>query len=537
MRLFAKPAKKPKKEEDSGKVVDAIQSRDATGDGDGEEEKNIAKSFDGFGFSRWLLDSLREMGLKRPTPVQSACIPQVMAGKDVLAEAPTGTGKTAAFALPILENLARDPFGVFALVLTPTRELAAQIADQFRALGARAGARVHLVIGGVDTIALEAELFRRPHIVVSTPGKLCGIATSAAADGSFRALFRNTRFVVFDEADRLLDPKADAFVGAWQVLSRSLPAPRSGSCQYGLYTATATPLLKRKDLPLAPDAFLFTSDFSGPIAQVRSTKSPKAPSAPVAAVAAAAAVPDAAPGPEDPVGEKRLLKPIEACAQRYLFVPEVAKEAYLVFLLREHSSTQAIVFASSCRRAELAHQILATLKLRSVSLHSRLKQREREAALNSFRSGLAKVLVATDVASRGLDIPEVDLVINYDLPTSASDYVHRIGRTARAGRRGTALAIVTPGQVPLLHRVEAAIGKRLEEHPIKEDDVLFHLSEATAAREIAELYLEQTQFDEKKASTERSFKRHRADSAAAFTFKDEPKQGSSCDDGNGDQST
>jgi ATP-dependent RNA helicase DDX49/DBP8 len=204
-----------------------------------------------------------------------------------------------------------------------------------------------------------------------------------------------------------------------------------------------------------------------------------------------------------------------------------------VYLLRAHATaskktSQAIVFATTCRGAELLHQILVTLQLCSVSLHSRLRQRDREASLNAFRSGVARVLVATDVASRGLDIPEVGLVINYDMPRQPADYVHRIGRTARAGKKGTALTLVRPRDVPVLHAIEAAIGKRLEPHEVNEEDVLHHLSEATSAKEIAELFLEQTHFDElarPKPKSKPRAKPKRRQTSDEDSDEDEPPKG------------
>ena len=541
------------------------------------------------------------MGLTVPTAVQRRCVPMLLAGRDVLGEAPTGSGKTAAFALPVLDALSRDPYGVFALVLTPTRELAAQIGEQFQALGAPAGVRVLLMIGGFNEVTQQAELEEeRPHVVVATPGRVAATLRALAArarepgDGEgpeadalallrgVGGVFGGLRFLVFDEADRLLDPAASFAPQVREIratLQQVVPGlaevshgseTRSGGgatiqpqfkrCQTALFTATAAPiltqprLLRRLGLPL--DTVVYAESCCGdkPVSlrdllpssggsgksekkdeQGQQKEQDTVKEGETTATAAtteittktASELAEAVKAEAAVLQARTMRRVVESAEQGIAFVPAAAKACRLVYELREleqkklHNKglgigTQAIVFAASCHRAELLHQMLATLKLRSVPLHGALPQCERSENLANFRTGVARVLVATDVAARGLDIPPVALVVNYDVPRDADSYVHRVGRTARAGRPGTALSLIAPEDVPRLHRIEQQLGAKLRPVPeVPEDALLRYLSQTNTAMEIAEMYLDQTHFDETNNERQRLFRKGAAEARAA----------------------
>ncbi len=395
------------------------------------------RSFAALGLSPWLARACAALGMAEPTPVQAACIPAIIAGRDVVGVAQTGSGKTAAFALPILHALAPDPYGVFALVLTPTRELAGQLAEQFAALGAGAALRAAVVVGGLDMAAQARALARRPHVVVATPGRLAGLL---AAEPALGAGFRRAAFLVLDEADRLLDPTFEPELAAILPL---LPARR----QTLLFTATMTRALGALQAAALRDAFYF----------------------------------EAAVGLAVPAGLR----------QEYLLVPAKVKEVYLVHLLRGLAAAgpgrSAVVFAATRRRCALLAALLAELGLPAAALHAGLPQRARAAALARFRAGAPPVLLATDVAARGLDIPSVDLVINYDLPALARDYVHRVGRAARAGRPGRALTLVSQHDAELLRRVEALVGGEMGAAEVDEAEALKGITAVYAARRAAAL--------------------------------------------------
>jgi len=528
----------------------------ATGDAD---------SFEQLGVSSWLCSVLRTLGITRPTPVQAACVPAVLCGRDAVGLAQTGSGKTACFALPVLQALAREgPYGVFCLVLTPTRELAFQLADQFRAFGAGSGLRDAVVVGGLDGRAQAAELARRPHVVVATPGRLAellrqpgggsgggggGVSSSASSSSSSSSLaagFARVRFLVLDEADRLLDA---SFEDALRVIVAALPKAAGAAAAPGgrprrqtlLFSATATRSLLRLQEAAMPDALVFSAyeaerRAAAAMAQKKAKKGGNDVEAPQEGDegdddddddddeggggdggAGANLPPPPSLAALAALDADALVRLPERLRQEYAFVPQRVKDVYLVHvleswlgvgpaaqLLQQQAAAaaaspsgrrragggksggksggaasvsspsssflpgggpgrSAIVFVGTCRGCRLLELLAGELGLQAAALHARKPQRQRLAALAAFRSGAVRLLVATDVAARGLDVPSVGLVVNYDLPALPSDYVHRVGRTARAGREGRALSLVCPADVSRLQAVEALTGSRLAE--------------------------------------------------------------------------
>jgi len=316
------------------------------------------------------------------------------------------------------------------------RELAFQLADQFRALGAGMSLKECVIVGGLDMQAQAKELARRPHILVATPGRLKGLLDLDPSLG--RGLAR-AAFLVLDEADRLLDTSFEAELAA---ILAFLPATR----QTLLFTATMTKSLVALQTAALRDALYFQA-YEG-------------------------------------------LRTAENLVQEYLLVPAKVKEVYLAHLLGGLEAAgvrSAIVFSGTCRGCALLAALLAELALPAAALHSGLPQRRRMAALAAFKGGAVPVLLATDVASRGLDIPTVDLVINFDLPVAARDYVHRVGRTARAGRAGRSLSFVSQYDVELVQRIEALTGQRMAKFEADEAEVLKGITEVYSARRAAAL--------------------------------------------------
>ncbi|KAI3436614.1 hypothetical protein D9Q98_006031 [Chlorella vulgaris] len=393
-------------------------------------------AFRELGLSEWLDKVCSSLGMRQPTEVQRGTIPAVLSGRNVIGVAHTGSGKTAAFALPILQKLAKDPYGVFALVMTPTRELAFQLADQFRALGAGMSLKDCVVVGGLDMAAQARELARRPHVVIATPGRLRGLL---AMDAALAQAFSRVRFLVLDEADRLLEP---SFESELAVVLGVLPERR----QTLLFSATMTKTLVELQKQLLQDAYHFQA-YEG-------------------------------------------LQTAEKLRQQYLFLPAKVKEVYLVHLLGQLEELQcrsAIIFAGTCKGCHLLSVLLEELGIAAVALHSHRPQKARLAALDRFKSGSVPILLATDVASRGLDIPTVDLVVNYDLPHLARDYVHRVGRTARAGRAGWSLSFVTQYDIELVQQIEGLVGQQLEQYEMEEAEVLKGITKVYTAKRSATL--------------------------------------------------
>ncbi|KAK4695576.1 hypothetical protein P7C70_g8525, partial [Phenoliferia sp. Uapishka_3] len=438
-------------------------------------------SFEDLGIEPFLVRALKVMSIRNPTSVQAACIPPILAGSDCIGSAQTGSGKTIAFAIPILQALAKDPYGLFALVLTPTRELAFQISEQFRVLGASMNLHSTVIVGGMDMMTQSIELRKRPHVIIATPGRLVDLIRSNQGEWSLGRV----KFLVLDEADRLLTP---TFAPELSFLIDQLPTERQTLLFTATLTEPVTALQAREPAPGKPRPFMHVS------------------------------------------GEA--ITTPAGLTQKYIFVPSQVREVYLTYLLtnlctlthtqplrpvaekepeerqrRSNKRTirassleaealapslpQTILFVPHCRTAALLHSLFSQLPnpIPCTSLHSHLSQPERLKSLSSFRRQAVPLLIATDVGSRGLDIPEVAVVVNWEVPRVADDYVHRVGRTARAGRSGTAITFVTEGDVDLVHVLEERINTTLEELPLPEGPVLEMLSGVSMAKRMANMTL------------------------------------------------
>lgn len=338
-------------------------------------------------------------------------------GRDVIGLAETGSGKTAAFALPMLQALLDKPQPLFGLVLAPTRELAAQIGQAFEALGALISLRCAVIVGGLDMVPQAIALGKKPHVVVATPGRLVDHLEKTKGF-SLRAL----KFLVMDEADRLLDMD---FGPSIDKLLKFVPRDRR--------------------------TFLFSATMSSRVESLQRASL------------------------RDPVKVSiscSKYQTVSTLIQHYLFIPQVRKDTHLVYLANEFAGKSTIVFARTVWETQRIAILLRALGFGAIPLHGQLSQSARLGALNKFRAGSRDVLVATDVASRGLDIPKVDVVLNYDIPQDSKTYIHRVGRTARAGKAGIALSLVTQYDIELFQRIEAAMGKKLDAFPADKDDVM-----------------------------------------------------------------
>lgn len=452
--ITAKDIDRDQKKENSRKrsreeTNDDIEPNVFANDTEDQDDDGEPATFPSLGISEWLHNICQSLGMKEPTQVQKGTIPAVLSGRDVIGIAHTGSGKTAAFALPILQQLAQEPYGVFALVMTPTRELAFQIADQFRAFSAGTSLKECVVIGGMEMQAQAKELSQRPHIVIATPGRLRSLIQ---LDPEIARGFSRVRYLVLDEADRLLEP---TFEKDLAVILPKLPERR----QSLLFSATKTLTLVKLQSVLLKDAYKFEA-YEG-------------------------------------------LQTAKKLKEEYLLVPAKVKEVYLVYLLKSledeeeedellGNARSVIVFCSTCRQCKLLDALLKQLGIAATALHSQQPQRSRLAALDKFKSGYVSILLATDVASRGLDIPTVDVVINYDLPLLARDYVHRVGRTARAGRGGRALSFVSQHDVDLVHKIEGLTGVKLEGMGgVDEAAVLKNITKVYSAKRAAGMQLTQ----------------------------------------------
>jgi ATP-dependent RNA helicase RhlE len=370
--------------------------------GSGKRESITLTQFTDLGLAEILLRALNREGYKTPTSIQVQAIPHVMQGRDLLGIAQTGTGKTAAFALPLLNRLAQDPrrptpFTTRVLVLAPTRELAAQIADSFRAYGQFMRPSVGVIFGGVSHRPQIEMLSRGLDVLVATPGRLL----DHIASGRFRPA--TTEALILDEADHMLDL---GFI----VPIRQIVGKLSKNRQTLLFSAT----MPKEIATLAHDLL------HNP-AQVAVT--------PVATTA-------------------------ERVDQHVYLVDGGAKREMLVELMGNPDLSRAIVFTRTKRGADKVAQHLEGAGVGADAIHGNKSQSQRQRALDAFRLGRTRVLVATDIAARGIDVDGVSHVVNYELPETPEAYVHRIGRTARAGAAGKAISLCDNGERQLLRAIE-----------------------------------------------------------------------------------
>lgn len=365
--------------------------------------------FKAFGLLPSILDALEDKGYTTPTPIQSQAIPHLLENKDLLGIAQTGTGKTAAFSLPIINRLGRNkvrpkPRCVRALILTPTRELASQIKQNIDLYGKGLRLSSAVVFGGVGKQPQINALAKGLDILVATPGRLLDLMS----DGYIK--YDQLEVFVLDEADRMLDM---GFIRDIRKVIAVLPKDK----QTLLFSAT---------MP-ADIVSLTTSLLKNP---VRVEVTPQATT-------------------------------VEKIDQRVNFLAKGSKPLLLQYILKDPSVKSVLVFTRTKHGANRVVQYLEKVSIRSAAIHGNKSQSARERALSEFKEGKIKVLVATDIAARGIDIPLVSHVINYDLPDDPESYVHRIGRTARAGREGVAITFCADHEVALLKSVERIINMKI----------------------------------------------------------------------------
>ncbi|KAH9877121.1 ribosomal RNA processing protein [Plenodomus lingam] len=412
--------------EDEGHAMDAGPIETTTAQADVAK-----KTFADLGVREELCDACENLKFTTPTPIQTQAIPLALEGRDVIGLAETGSGKTAAFVLPILQALLDKPQALFGLILAPTRELAYQIAQQVDALGSIINVKCATLVGGMDMVPQAIALSKRPHIVVATPGRLLDHLENTKGFS-----LKHLKYMVLDEADRLLD------LDFGPVLDKILRVlPRDGRHTY-LFSATMSSKVES----------LQRAALQNPVRVSISSSSHQV---------------------------------VSTLLQRYLFIPHKHKDLYLIHLLTDNIGHPTIIFTRTVNETERIAILLRALGFGAIPLHGQLSQSARLGALNKFKTKSRDILVATDVASRGLDIPAVDLVVNLDLPSDSQTYVHRVGRTARAGKSGKAFSFVTQYDVEIWLRIEHALGKKIEEEVVDKDEALQYMESVSEAQRVA----------------------------------------------------
>jgi ATP-dependent RNA helicase RhlE len=381
--------------------------------------------FSDYNISPLIKEQLAIMGFNKPTDIQFKAIKHILDGEDVMAVAQTGTGKTAAFAIPVIDKLEsrnrKGYKGIRCLVMVPTRELAKQISGVFNEIGKRTRIKTFGLFGGVEQEQQIRTLDNGLDVLVTTPGRMFDLISQGHLDIS------KLEFLVLDEADLMLDL---GFMKDIQDVMKHIPNRR----QTLFFTATISKKIKSLAYTVVREA-------------IRIQISPKNPVA----------------------------KNIDHAVA---FVDMDDKRFFLENILKEYEEKQFIVFARTKVRVERIVAAMQRVGVKSEALHGGIEQKERFVILDRFRSGENKVLITTDVASRGIDIPTMDYVINYDLPDDAENYVHRCGRTGRGNKKGQALSFCSEAEKPLLEAIEAYTGEEIEQYEISKDDYMDILNDS-----------------------------------------------------------
>jgi len=374
--------------------------------------------FEDYSISFEIKKSLAKLNFKRPTDIQFKSIPPILNGDDVLAIAQTGTGKTAAFAIPVIHTLHTKKIkgradGIKCLIMVPTRELAIQIHKVFEQIGKHTSVKAFCVFGGVEEGPQIAKLEKGIDILIATPGRMFDLASRG-----FIKLNR-TEILILDEADHMLDL---GFIKDIRDLMTYLPKKR----QTLFFSATINETIKKLAYSLVSNA-------------IRIQISPK-----------------------DPVAKN--------IDHSVTFIEMDDKRFFLERLIKENPDKKVLVFVRTKVRAERVEKALQRVNIEAKSMHGGKEQEDRKKVLDLFAKGEIKVLVATDVSARGIDIPNVQYVVNYDLPEMTENYVHRVGRTGRGKDKGNAVSFCSKEELPLLEEIEGFLGKEIKRLEIDKDD-------------------------------------------------------------------
>ncbi|WP_031526933.1 DEAD/DEAH box helicase [Dyadobacter crusticola] len=374
--------------------------------------------FEDYHISPEIKQNLEDAGFKRPTDIQFKAIPAILKGEDVLAIAQTGTGKTAAFAIPVIDLLARQKSsvrseGIKCVVMVPTRELAIQITEVFTKIAKYTKVKVFSVFGGVEQGPQIAQLEKGIDILVSTPGRMFDLASQG------HIKLNKVEFLILDEADHMLDL---GFIKDIQDLIKLLPKKR----QTLFFSATINETIKKLAYSLVRNAIRIQISPNNPVAR--------------------------------------------NISHSVAFVDMDDKRFFLERTIKNNIDSKILVFVRTKVRAERVHAALERMEIKSITIHGDKEQADRLKAMNQFKSGDTKVMIATDVSARGIDIPNVDYVINYDLPEQPENYVHRVGRTGRGTQKGLAVSFCSPEEKPILDQIQEYLDKPIDVLKISTED-------------------------------------------------------------------
>lgn len=415
-------------------------------------------SFEKMKLEKWIKKVINYLSYKEPTEVQKYVIPQILKEKNVIAISKTGTGKTASFCLPILSELSKNPFGLYAIILEPTRELVLQVEEKLKLFSTGFNLRMCSIIGGEDFTTQLNELDKIPHIIIATPGRLVSFL-----ENNYIKLVQNLRYFVMDEFDQLLDetikPDIDKII-------TYLPDERITLFFSATIMQTKEELKKYIGKNNKDEIYYYNNNTDEKLEDIVK---------------------------KDGSGEKEKEKDLnvnkknkkiiplkiknrinEDVSLKYILVPQKLKEHYLLYLLRNrYKETNTLIFVNHVKQCDFLYNLCKLFEIKVSHLHSKMTQKNRREDLQKFKGSLTNILISTDLASRGLDIKQCDLVINFDIPLSSLTFIHRAGRTGRIGNKGLCISFVSQYDVEVLNGIEDDLNADFKEiEDIDQDEIM-----------------------------------------------------------------
>ena len=414
-------------------------------------------SFEKMKLEKWIKKVIDYLSYKEPTEVQKYVIPQILKNKSVIAISKTGTGKTASFCLPILSELSKDPFGLYAIILEPTRELVLQVEEKLKLFSTGFNLRMCSIIGGEDFTSQLQELDKIPHIIIATPGRLVSFL-----ENNYIKLIQNLRYFVMDEFDQLLDetikPDIDKII-------TYLPDDRITLFFSATIMQTKEELKKYLGKNDKDEIYYYNNNTDEKLEDILKNDGNKL---------------NKEKNNEKNIKNKKII-PLkiknrinEDVTLKYILVPQKLKEHYLLYLLRNrYKDTNTLIFVNHVKQCDFLYNLCKLFEIRVSHLHSKMTQKNRREDLQKFKGSISNILISTDLASRGLDIRQCDLVINFDIPLSTLTFIHRAGRTGRIGNKGLCISFVSQYDVEVLNGIEEDLDADFKEiEDIDQDEIM-----------------------------------------------------------------
>jgi superfamily II DNA/RNA helicase len=406
----------------------------------------MVDSFDDMKLEKWIKKVIAYLSYKNPTIVQKYIIPEILNDKSVIAISKTGTGKTASFCLPILSELSKDPYGLYSIILEPTRELVIQVEEKLKLFSTGFNLRMCSIIGGEDYTTQLKELDKIPHIIIATPGRLVTFL-----ENNYIKLVQNLKYFVLDEFDQLLN---DTIRPDIEKIIKFLPEDRKTLFFSATIVQTKNEL--KKYLGKNDTGELYYYNNNEDINDEKEIKDEE----------------EQKNNNSIPMKIKNKIN--EDVDLKYILVPQKLKEHYLLYLLRnKYKETSCLIFVNHVKQCDFLYNLCKLFELKVSHLHSKMTQRNRREDLQKFKGSISRFLISTDLASRGLDIKQCDLVINFDMPHTSQTFIHRAGRTGRIGNKGLCISFVSQHDIELLNGIESELDADFKEiEDIDQDEIM-----------------------------------------------------------------